>query len=308
MKPALVTFLAATLFANDVCAELRTNIEYGMAGNQALLLDANVPDGTGPFPVVIAIHGGGWSRGDKSGTGDFAPALKALTANHFTWFSIDYRLAPTNRWPDCFDDVQAAIRWVKAHAAEYKGDPNRIALLGYSAGGHLACLAATLAGPDTRIQAVVGLAPPTDLVADVQHRGSMEKWPSMGNLLGCGSLDDETLKLLHQMSPINHIQPGLPPFLLMQGDSDNSILPSLTRNFAARLKENGVPYELYFLKGPGHRIADWEKFDPIWQQSWRTGCIRPSLSNKNSRDFEFSARPSIAWQVEIQPSSLCLKV
>jgi len=145
MKPALVTFLASTLFANVVCAELETNIEYGKAGNQALLLDANVPDGTGPFPVVIAVHGGGWSRGDKTGNGDFVPALKALTVNQFTWFSIDYRLAPTNHWPDCFDDVQTAIRWAKAHAAEYKGDPNRIALLGYSAGGHLVCLAATLA-------------------------------------------------------------------------------------------------------------------------------------------------------------------
>jgi len=266
MKPALVTFLAATLLTNAVCAELETNIEYGKAGNQALLLDANVPDGAGPFPVVIAIHGGGWSHGDKTGTGDFAPALQALTANHFTWFSIDYRLAPTNRWPDCFDDVQTAIRWVKAHAAEYKGNPNRIALLGYSAGGHLACLAATLAGPDTRIQAVVGLAPPTDLVADAEHRGGVGKWSSMRNLLGRDSMDDETLKLLRQMSPTAHVKPGLPPFLLMQGDSDKTIMPLFTRNFAAELKENKVPCELYFLKGPGHRIADWEKFDSTWQQ------------------------------------------
>ena len=265
-RSVIVIFLTATLFGNLARAELKTNIEYGKAGNRALLLDANVPDGTGPFPVVIAIHGGGWCTGNKSGKGDFAPALKALTANHFTWFSIDYRLAPTNRWPDCYDDVQAAIRWGKAHAAEYKGDPDHIALLGYSAGGHLACLAATLAGPDTRVQAVVGLAPPTDLAADAQHRGSLKKWPAMRNLLGRDSLDDETLKLLWQMSPINHVQSGLPPFLLMQGDSDKTVLPSLTRNFAARLKEKGVPYELYFLKGPGHRIADWEKFDPTWQQ------------------------------------------
>ena len=84
--------------------------------------------------------------------------------------------------------------------------------MGYSAGGHLACLAATLAQADTRIQAVVGLAPPTDLVADAQHRGGLGKWPSMRNLLGRDSMDDETLKLLRQMSPINHVKPGLPPF------------------------------------------------------------------------------------------------
>ncbi len=191
--------------------------------------------------------------------------MKLLTANHFTWFSIDYRLGPTNRWPACFEDVQTAIHWVKAHASQYKGDPNRIALLGYSAGGHLVCLAATTAQADTRIQAVVGLAPPTDLLADAERRGGVGKWPSMRNLIGHDSMDEETVKLLRQMSPINHVKPGLPPFLLMQGDSDKTVPPPFTRKFAAKLKENGVPYELYFLKGPGHRIANWDKFDPTWQ-------------------------------------------
>lgn len=264
--PAVGIFLAATLFANAARAELKTNIEYSNVGGQALLLDANVPDGAGPFPVVIAVHGGGWCIGDKSGKGDFAPVLKALTANHFTWFSIDYRLGPTNHWPACFDDVQAAIRWVKAHSSEYKGDPNRIALLGYSAGGHLVCLAATVAEADTSVQAVVGLAPPTDLVADAERHGGVGRWPAMRNLLGSGSMNDETVKLLRQMSPINHVKPGLPPFLLMQGDSDETVLPPSTREFAAKLQQNGVPCELYFLKGPGHPIADWEKFDPAYQQ------------------------------------------
>jgi acetyl esterase/lipase len=261
-RKAIVIFWVATCFANVVHAELKTDIEYGTIGGEALRLDANVPDGKGPFPVVIAIHGGGWGAGDKSGKGDFAPILKLLATGHFTWFSVDYRLAPTNRWPACFDDVQTAIRWVKAHAAEYKGDPERIALLGYSAGGHLACLAATLTSPDTRVQAVVGLAPPTDLLADAENRGGIGKWSSMRKLLDSDVMDDKTLKLLRQMSPINHIEPGLPPFLLMQGDSDKTVLPAFTRNFAAKLKENHVPCDLYFLKGAGHRIADWEKFDP----------------------------------------------
>jgi len=266
MKLIVGIALAATLFADAARAELKTNIEYGTNGGQGLRLDANVPDGAGPFPVVIAIHGGGWCTGDKSGTGDFGPVLKALTANQFTWFSIDYRLAPTNRWPACFDDVQTAIRWVKAHAAEYKGDPKRIALLGYSAGGHLACLAATLAQADTRVQAIVGLAPPTDLVADTQRRGGVGRWLSMRNLLGRNSMNSETVKLLRQMSPVNYVKPGLPPFLLMQGDADNTVPPPFTRKFAAELQRNGVPCRLYFLEGAGHRIADWEKFDPAYPQ------------------------------------------
>ncbi len=82
------------------------------------------------------------------------------------------------------------------------------------------------------------------------------------------------------MSPVNHVEPGLPPFLLMQGDSDKTVLPSLTRNFAAALKENGVPYELYSLKGPGHRIADWEKFDPAWPQKLADWLNRTLVAKK----------------------------
>ncbi len=148
------------------------------------LLDAHVPDGEGKFPVAIIVHGGGGCHGDKEA--DLAPVL-APVATNFTWFTINYRLAPTNRWPACFDDVQTAIRWVKQHAAEFKGDPDRIALLGYSAGGQLAALAAMSAKKDTPVQAVVGFAPPTDLVADAQRRGGLDKWSSMTNLLWrCG--------------------------------------------------------------------------------------------------------------------------
>jgi acetyl esterase/lipase len=254
VKPAFVISLVATLSANVVQAELKTNIEYGKADGEILHLDANVPDGTGPFPVVIAVHGGGWSSGDKTGKGDFAPVLKPLTTNQFTWFSIDYRLAPTNRWPACFDDVQTAIRWVKVHAAEYKGDPNRIALLGYSAGGHLACLAAVLAKPDTRVQAVVGLAPPTDLTADAEHRGGVGKWSSMRNLLGRDSMDAETLKLLRQMSPITQVKPGLPPFLLMQGDSDKTVLPPFPPEFCGQAQGKRRALRTLFpqRRGPSH--------------------------------------------------------
>lgn len=276
---AIVILLAVICFAHVASAELKTNIEYGVVGGKILLLDANVPDGKGPFPVVIAIHGGGWGAGDKSGKGDFVPILKLLSADQLTWFSVDYRLAPTNRWPACFDDVQSAIRWVKAHASEYKGDPDRIALLGYSAGGHLVCLAATLASSDTQVQAVVGLAPPTDLLADAENRGGIGKWSSMRKLLGSETMDDATTKQLRQLSPLNHIKPGLPPFLLMQGDSDKTVLPDFTRNFAAKLKENNVPCDLYFLKGAGHRIADWEKFDPGYPEEL-TNWLNQTLSAK----------------------------
>jgi pectinesterase len=240
----------------------RLNIEYGEAGGEKLLLDAHVPDGEGKFPVAIIVHGGGWGNGDKET--DLVPVF-APVATNFTWFTINYRLAPANRWPACFEDVQTAIRWVKQHAAEFKGDPNRIALLGYSAGGQLATLAAMLAKKNTQVQAVVGFAPPTDLAADAQRRGSLDQWPSMKKLLGRDGLDDGTLKLLVEISPSHYVRPGLPPFLLIQGDTDKTVAYDLTLEFQARLKAAGVPCDLITLTNAQHRIADWDKVAPGFQ-------------------------------------------
>ena len=239
----------------------RLNIQYGKAHGEKLLLDAHVPAGDGKFPVVLIVHGGGWSSGDKET--DIVPVFAPFATN-FTWFTINYRLAPTNRWPACYDDVQIAIRWVKQHAAEFKGDPNRIALLGYSAGGHLVTLAAVQAKKNTRVQAVVGFAPPTDLLTDAQRRGSLDKWPSMKGLLGGVSLDD-VVKQLSEMSPVNHVEPGLPPFLLIQGDADKAVAHDLTVNFQAKLQAANVSCDLITITNGTHRIADWTKFDPVWQ-------------------------------------------
>ena len=239
-------------------AELKTDIEYGRAGGERLLLDARAPDGEGPFPVVIIVHGGGWGRGNKAD--EISVFFDPLTQGGFTWFSINYRLAPTNHWPACFEDVQTAIRWVKAHAAEFKGDPKRIALLGYSAGGQLACHAAVLAGDDTRVQAVVACAAPTDMVADNRRRGGLSK--SLQALLARPpELTDDTIKILHELSPYDFVKPGLPPFLLLQGDADKTVPPSQSVNFQVKLLSNSVPCELITLTNAQHRILDWEKSD-----------------------------------------------
>jgi len=256
----------------------RLDIEYGEAGGEKLLLDAHVPGGEGKFPVAIIVHGGGWSNGDKET--DLAPVF-APVATNFTWFTINYRLAPTNRWPAGFQDVQTAIRWVKQHAAEFKGDPNRIGLLGYSAGGQLAALAAMSAKKHTPVQAVVGLAPPTDLVADAQRRGGLDKWPSMKNLLGSAVLDERTLKQLGEISPINHIRPGLPPFLLIQGDMDRTVAYDLTLTFQAKLKAAGVPCNLITLTNAQHRITDWDAVAPGFQAkmlAWLAEKLAPETS------------------------------
>lgn len=245
-------------------AEFKADIEYTRAGGTPLLLDASVPDGEGPFPVAILIHGGGWGNGNKRGEGDIKPLMEPLTQAGFVWFSIDYRLAPTNPWPACFEDVQASIRWVKTHAGEFKGDSNRIALIGYSAGGHLACHAAVMADDTTRVQAVVGCAAPTDHVADSERRGGISK--SMQALLGSPpELGAETRSRLREFSPINYVKPGLPPFLLLQGTEDKSVPYPQSVNLQARLVEAGVPCELITLTNATHRLAEWKNFDAAYQ-------------------------------------------
>ena len=171
----------------------------------------------------------------------------APSVTNFTWFTIYYRLAPTNRWPACFEDVQTAIRWVKQHAAEYKGDPDRIALIGYSAGGHLATLAGThVDKPNsilrflrltnhTAVQAVVAFAPPTDLVADNERRGGLSI--SMRNLFGYDTtnITDDVRAVLKKNSPLTYVKPGLPPFLIIQGSADKTAAAMPTSPSSSRL-------------------------------------------------------------------------
>ncbi|HUJ44766.1 MAG TPA: alpha/beta hydrolase [Opitutaceae bacterium] len=243
------------------------DIEYGRAGGESLRLDASVPDGSGSHPIAILVHGGGWSSGDKAGSNhpgdsaDISPWFAPLTAAKFAWFSINYRLAPAHRWPACFEDVQTAIRWVKAHAAEYGGDPRRMALFGHSAGGHLVCLAGTETTADTRVQAIVGFAPVTDFEYELPIRGGLSK--SLQGLLDRPqAVTPEALAILREMAPINHVKPGLPPFLLVQGDADKTVPIEESRNFAAKLRASGVPCDFVVIPGAPHRLMSWGQFDP----------------------------------------------
>jgi len=251
-------------------AELTKDVEYGRAGDEPLLLDMSVPEGEGPFPVAILVHGGGWNGGDKANVGfegksaDISPWFAPLTAAKFTWFSINYRLAPVHRWPACLEDVQTAIRWVKAHARDFKGDPERIALFGHSAGGHLVCLAATVVDESVRVQAVVGYAPVTNHEQDLPVRGGLSL--SLQQLLNRPKeLTPESLGLLRGISPLNHVRPGLPPFLLVHGDADKTVPLQQSLDFQARLRASGVTCDLITLPGAPHGLLTWDKYLPGYQ-------------------------------------------
>lgn len=251
--PPLPATIAATKY--DIC--------YSEAGGEKLLLDAHVPPGEGKFPVVLIVHGGGWMSWDKET--DIVPVF-APVATNFCWFTINYRLAPKNRWPACLEDVETAIRWVKAHATEFKGDPNRIGLLGYSAGGHLVTLAGTHATADTKVQAVATFSPPTDLVSDNERRGGLTA--SMQALFGfqTTNIDDSARAILKENSPLTYVQPGLPPFLIIQGDADKTVPIGQSRAFQEKMKSAGNVCDLITIPQGQHRIRDWKQLMPDWQQ------------------------------------------
>ncbi len=268
MKRIVLTFALAWALASPLlAATLHRDVAYGQADGASLLCDISVPDGTGTHPVAILVHGGGWSAGDKSGSdhpgngADVTPWFAAFADANFTWVSINYRLAPAHRLPAGFEDVQTAIRWVKAHATEYHGDPTQIVLVGHSAGGHLVCLAATLAGPDTRVQAVVGFAAVTDLEADSDRRGGLS--PSLQHLLGLRhDVTPESRVVLRNLSPINHVHRDMPPFLLLHGDADKSVPYAQSLAFQRRLQAEGVRCDLIAIRGAPHGLLTWANAQP----------------------------------------------
>ncbi|HEX7631416.1 MAG TPA: alpha/beta hydrolase [Lacunisphaera sp.] len=267
MSRLSLLFLGLTLCARAIEPGLHRDLEYGQADGVSLKLDVSVPEGDGPFPVAILVHGGGWGSGDKAGSNhpgdgaDISPWFAILTSAKFTWFSINYRLAPAHRWPAQIDDVQTAIRWVKAHAAEFKGDPKRIALFGHSAGGHLATLAGVIGEGDTRVQAVVGFAP----VTDFEYELPVRKGISLGlrNMFNVAEEPTpQSLAILRANSAINRVKPGLPPFLLLHGNADKTVPYPTSLNFQTRLRAAGVKCDLITIPGAPHGLLTWEKFSP----------------------------------------------
>ncbi len=278
-----VMFVAGTWLAAAESEE----IEYGQAAGESLKLDAWVPDGPGPFPAVILVHGGGWTTGDKSGgprKAFMAPLHEPLQRAGFAWFSINYRLAPKHRYPACIEDVETAIRWVKTNAERQRVDPRRIAISGESAGGHLVALAAVRADASTRLAAVVPFYAPFDLGA-MTTPGAPLRAPFVA-LFGREQLDDATLAVLREASPLTHVRHGLPPFLLVHGTADDRVALSQSVTMQARLRAVDVPCELITIKDGVHGMASWDRVAPDYKEqvvAWlaRTLAAAPAQTSKS---------------------------
>lgn len=208
-----------------------------------------------PAPIAMYVHGGGWTSGDKGG-GVGSLDVRALSERGYIVAAINYRLAPQHKFPAMIEDVKCAIRFLRAHAAQLKIDPNKIGVWGGSAGGHLVALLGTAdasAGFDvgqwleqsSRVQAVVDLFGPADLPA--MFTGNAQ---TVGkNIFGSTSRDDP---ILVKASPITYITKDDPPFLILQGDKDKVVPMEQSQILHDKLKAGGVTSTLVIVKNAGH--------------------------------------------------------
>lgn len=227
-------------------------------------LPAKLKDGA-PRPVLVLIHGGGWTGGDPS---VFFPAARYFASRGIPSFSIGYRLVRSGEndpsVADCLADCRSAVRYLRNHAREYGIDPNKIAVLGDSAGGHLAACLGTIPDPQdaSGVSSMANLMIPCNPIVDmgpgegntnswfrlIQKGAAMEKKPSAESVVPTA----EQVTVAKSLSPIAFISSKSAPALLMHGLDDTVVPPDGSQLFAEKLRESGVPVELILIPGARH--------------------------------------------------------
>lgn len=259
----LLTASAAGADAQPGAYEVRENVEF-TSSPEPLKLDAHVPPGKGPFPAVILVHGGGWVTGTK--TAEFIrPLFPVLDRTGFTWFTIDYRLAPQHKYPAPEQDVESAIRFVKEHAREFKVDPKKIALMGESAGAHLVNVVGARNKKPVDVAAVVSFYGPIDLlklfgITEADNRPV----PHLKGVFGIETLDQKGFELMRAASPEFYLSKKTPPFLFINGTKDAAV-PYEQATLAMELfKKHGLSADLITVQDGIHGVSNWES-DPKFQ-------------------------------------------
>lgn len=231
------------------------DVEYAHPGDVSLRMDASLPEADHPVPAIVIVHGGAWVAGDRRN--NVQPLFAPLANAGFAWFSISYRLA-TNvmQFGAGVDDVLSAVRFIKEHAAEYNIDPDRVALVGESAGGQLAAMAALRADTDSSVRAVVALYTPTDLVALAKTSTFIP--PALRDSVKGTVFEGLLMAGLAQLSPLNNVRKDMPPFLFIHGTADALVPFAQSTEMCGKMKAAGARCEVYPVTGGGHGVRWWE--------------------------------------------------
>jgi alpha-L-fucosidase 2 len=234
------------------------DVEYARVDGASLRMDVRVPDGKHTHPAVIIVHGGGWMRGDR--VWNVEPLFAPIGQAGFASFSISYRLAKDFlEIGAAAEDVRKAIRHVRENAGKYGVDRNRIALIGESAGAHLAALAA-LDEPGA-VSAVVSLYGPADL--ELLARTSAVVPDQIRHALEGSAFAGLMIAHLRSLSPVEHVKPGSPPFLLLHGTADHVVPFDQSVHMRDRLVASGGEADLIAIPGAGHGMR-------YWRGDWQT--------------------------------------
>ncbi len=277
-------------FADGVGAQF--DIAYAsLAGFRPLTLDIYTPrPSPTALPIVLFVHGGGWSSGNSRHApafADFPRALAALAAQGYVVASINYRLSREAHFPAALQDVKAAIRWMRGHASNFNGDPTRLAVWGMSAGGQLAAMAGTTCGvmrfepdansganasydaPSDCAEAVIDWFGPTDLENLAADNGSPAKegfvaagqTSDEGRYLGCepAACGPGVIKLA---SPLAFVSENAPPFLIQHGAADTTVSPKQSQKLYDALKKKGVPAQIVLYRDAEHGFTKNGSPDP----------------------------------------------
>jgi acetyl esterase/lipase len=250
-------------------------------------LDIYLPNsGEGPFPVIVAIHGGAFKSGDKA-SGETAPMLKALERGYAV-VAVNYRLSGEAQFPAQINDIKAAIRFIRANASKYNLNGDKVATWGGSAGGSLSALAGTSGGDVTlegaelgnsdqssQVQATVDWFGPIYFSTMDEEFAKLGVTPAMGSTSSKGSPESaylgktvgtsEAEELVEKASPQTYISAEDPAFLIQHGTSDGNIPITQSENFAAKLKavigNDKVTFEK--IEGAGHGGSQFETTENI---------------------------------------------
>jgi acetyl esterase/lipase len=257
--------VVADLFRGIDAGEERVTrgIEFASPGGVPLHLDVHAPVAPGSYPAIVQIYGGSWQRGEP---GDNATFSRYFAARGFVVFAIDYRHAPRWRWPAQIEDVRTALAWIRSHGPEYGADVSRVALVGRSAGAHLALLAAYMPG-NPHVSGVVSYYGPTDLAAGYRsppRPDPIDVRTLIATLLG--GTPDTVPDLYRDASPITYAPHPQPPTLLLYGGRDHIVSPQFGASLHDRLRATGTPVALLALPwaehafdavafGPGAQLA-----------------------------------------------------
>ncbi len=250
-----------------------SDITYSKVDNQELKLDIAYPDGKGPYPAIVCVHGGAWHFGKRTDL-DWMP--RWFVPEGYVVVTISYRLLPEGKFPAPVEDCKTAVRWLRADAEKYHIDKDRIGAVGFSAGGHLVCMLGVtdskdgfdgkqLPGYSSKVQAVVSFFGPTDL--SLFGGDFAAENTTFVPMLGATYKDKP--ELYRKASPITYVKRNAPPFLFMHGTKDWLVPIEHSRKMMDKLKEAGGKPEIFEVKDEGH--GDWNR--ARWQQTM-AACVK----------------------------------